>query len=94
MVTVVLAAAPAGVTVEGAKLQVTPAGRLEQANETAWLKEFTGVTVTVADALPPGASERDAGAEAKEKSGEVTVAGFTVSFSAAEVLTALLASPE
>jgi hypothetical protein len=46
--TVVVAAAPAGVTVGGLKEQVIPDGSPEQAKLTAELKPFVGVTETVA----------------------------------------------
>ncbi len=47
MVRVVVAAAPLGVTLDGAKLHVAPEGNPVQAKVTAWLKPLMGVTVSV-----------------------------------------------
>jgi len=43
----VLAAAPAGDTVEGEKVQLSPSGCPEQLKLTVWPKPFCGVTVSV-----------------------------------------------
>lgn len=48
MVSVVVAALPLGVTVDGEKLHVVPIGNPEQVKLTCWLKPFSGVTVAVA----------------------------------------------
>jgi len=55
MVSVVLVAA-GGVTVCGSKLQVTPAGKFEQANDTGWLKPPWGATVKSIVPLCPRAT--------------------------------------
>jgi hypothetical protein len=47
MVSCVVTAAPAGVTVAGLKAHVAPAGRPEQAKLTAESNPFSGVTVSV-----------------------------------------------
>jgi hypothetical protein len=87
-VIVVVAEAPCGVTVAGIKLHVTPAGRFEQANDTAWLKTASGVTVNASVPLRPRATVIAPEAAETEKSGE-----FTVSVSAVEMLPELFASP-
>jgi hypothetical protein len=58
-----------GVTVAGEKLHDAPEGNPEQANETAELKPFAGVTETVVVALDPGVAVRDDGEAARVKSG-------------------------
>ena len=58
-----------GVTVEGEKLHVAPAGKPEQANDTNALNPFEGVTVMVAVPDCPWFTVIDAGDAAKEKSG-------------------------
>ena len=60
-VSVVVAAAPEGVTVCGLKLHVVPAGKPEQAKETFELKPPTSVTVIVVVPLCPAWTVRDAG---------------------------------
>jgi hypothetical protein len=52
MVNVELTAAPAGVTVDGVKLQLVPLGQV-MLRVTVWLNPPTGVTVTVAVAGVP-----------------------------------------
>lgn len=68
-VSVVEAAAPDGVTVVGEKLHADPEGNPEQANETAELKPFAGVTETAVVPLCPAVTVIDAGEAATEKSG-------------------------
>jgi len=54
MVSWVVTAAPAGVTVVGLNEHVVPAGNPEQAKLTAELKPLVGVTVIVIAPEPPG----------------------------------------
>jgi len=63
------AAVPVGVTVAGAKLQVAPAGKPEQAKDTAELKPLAGVTETVVVPLLPAATVKDTGKAAIVKVG-------------------------
>ena len=58
-----------GVTDEGEKLHVAPAGRPEQAKETADENPPCGAMDTFVAALPPAATVRDAGDAITEKSG-------------------------
>jgi hypothetical protein len=60
---------PGGVTVAGEKLHDAPAGRPEQANETAESKPPTGVTETVIVPLLPAFKFNDTGDAAIEKVG-------------------------
>lgn len=58
----VVAVAPfSGVTVGGEKEQEAPTGCPLQANETAELKPFCGVTVIVMSCCPPDERVNDAG---------------------------------
>lgn len=57
----------AGVTEEGLKEQLAPAGNPEQAKVTAELKPFCGVRVNVTVPCPPGLRVSDAGEPAKVK---------------------------
>jgi hypothetical protein len=66
---VVEAAAPEGVTVAGEKLHAAPDGNPEQANETAVLNPFAGVTEIAVVALCPAVTVCDASVAAREKSG-------------------------
>jgi len=67
-VSVVVAAAPDGVTVVGEKLHEAPDGKPEQLNETAEANPFCGVTVTVVFPGCPDEMVSDAGATATAKS--------------------------
>jgi hypothetical protein len=68
-VSVVEAAVPDRVNVEGEKLHDAPKGNPEQVNETAELKPFSGVTEMAAFPLCPAAKLIEAGEAAMEKSG-------------------------
>ena len=68
-VSFVVAAAPEGVTVAGEKPHDAPACNPEQAKETAALKPFCGVTVTVTAPLWPDATVKADGAMEMEKVG-------------------------
>jgi hypothetical protein len=68
-VTVVVAAAPDGVTVEGLKLHVTEAGSPEHAKLIEELNPLTGVTVRVAEAAPPFVTVPLVTLKPREKSG-------------------------
>ena len=70
---VVPAAVPEGVTEVGEKRHAAPEGSPEQAKETAELKPFAGVIVTVVVPLPPEGKVRDAGDVATEKVGGTAV---------------------
>jgi hypothetical protein len=85
-VRVVLAAAPAGVTLAGLKLQVEFAGSPEHAKVVAALKAFTGITLTmvVVDDAAPTVSALDESVSVKLGAGGVTV--LMVSVWAVEVL--------
>jgi hypothetical protein len=61
IVTVVVAAAPLGVTDEGEKLHELFAGRPEQLKVTALLNPFCGVTLRVAVPVIPAAILREEG---------------------------------
>jgi hypothetical protein len=67
-VRVVEAVEPDGVTVAGEKPHDAPEGSPEQANETAELKPFAGVTEIDAVPLCPGVTVNDAGEAVTEKS--------------------------
>ena len=69
IVSLVAAAAPEGATVSGEKPHDAPACNPEQVKETAALKPFCGVMVTVAAPLWPDATVKAVGAMATEKSG-------------------------
>lgn len=69
MVNCVVTALPAGVTLAGEKTQLASEGSPEQANVTAWLKPFCGVTVKVTNPDFPLLMERLARLEATEKLG-------------------------
>jgi hypothetical protein len=69
-VSVVEAAAPAGVTVAGEKLHVAVEGNPEvQLKETAELNPFIGATEMLVVPLNPGATETEVGDADTEKSG-------------------------
>jgi hypothetical protein len=70
---VVDAAAPDGVTVDGEKLHVTPEGKPEQLNETMELNPYFGVTETEVVPLCPAATVSDDGVSAMEKFCMLTV---------------------
>ena len=67
-VSVVVAAAPEGVTVAGEKEHDAPDGSPEQLNDTAELKPFWGVTVMDVVPVWPAVTESDETDAAKEKS--------------------------
>src|SRR5262245_30199576 len=58
-----------GVTEDGTKPQLTPAGWPAQESATALLKPFVDVTVQVLEPLPPWATDRLDGLHETEKSG-------------------------
>jgi hypothetical protein len=88
--TVVLIAAPAGVRVEGLKLQPTPEGRPEQLKLTVPAKAFTGVTVSLADAGVDLVSVPLVGLIVSEKSGGGAADMVTVTVLEVEAEKALL----
>jgi len=67
IVTVVVAAAPLGVTVVGEKLQVASEGSPVQAKLTGWLKPLDGVTVSVVLPEAPAATDIEPGLELSVK---------------------------
>ena len=67
IVSVVLAAAPAGVTVSGEKLQVAPEGSPLHSNVTVELNPFCGATETETVPLPPSPMLSDGGVADKLK---------------------------
>ena len=69
MESVVEAAEPDGVTVDGEKMHVAPAGSPEQLKETVELKPFAGVTEIEVVPYCPAVTLDDAGVDATEKSG-------------------------
>ena len=68
---VVEAAPPDGVTDAGEKLQAAPEGNPEQANVTAELNPFCGVTVTMSVTLCPAVTVSDVEATEMVKLGGV-----------------------
>jgi hypothetical protein len=68
-VSAVVAAAPEGVTVAGENPHDAPACNPEQAKETAALKPFCGVTVTVVEPFCPETTVKAVGATEMEKVG-------------------------
>ena len=74
-VSVVVAVPLAGVTVDGEKLHVAPAGKPEQANETGALNPFAGVTEIVVVTLCPASTVIDGREDDIEKPGEPLVPG-------------------
>ena len=77
-VSVVEAAPPEGIKVDGEKLHDTPAGNPEQLNETAEANPFCGVTKTVVVPLCPAVMETDAGKRSTEKLGVAACVGSIV----------------
>jgi hypothetical protein len=73
MVSWVVAAAPAGVTVAGAKEHVTSAGSPEQAKLTGAANPFTGVTDSVTVPWPPESTVSEAGEAPSVKLGSAAM---------------------
>jgi hypothetical protein len=60
MVSSVVAAAPEGVTVDGAKEHVAPAGNPEHAKLTGESNPFSGVTISITVPWPPESTVSEA----------------------------------
>jgi hypothetical protein len=73
IVILVVTTAPEGVTVEGEKLQLAPAGTPEQLKLTAELNPLLGVTEIVVVPLCPAVTVIEIGETVIEKSGGVLV---------------------